>query len=298
MFDYRKGWMKSDCPFCGGVLKFGVNLSRNRTNCFRCTYHKNPIYTVMEIEGIINYADAYIYIKAFEEAEYLETPVSLLEEKPAKLPESFKLLNFGSSRIGDMARNYMSHRGFDIDELSLKGIGYCTKGDFAFRIIFPFHERGLLRYFNARQFMEIGVKFKNPPIEEFGVGKNLLIYNVDVLNIYDKIEILESITNCLTLGDNATSIGGKIMSHYQMSKYMSSPVKKLVIILDPDAYHRALKTGLQFVYHKKIKVVKLPDEVDVNDLGKKETKKYIKATPYMNYKELYKLYINTPLDDH
>ena len=28
-FDYRKGWMKSDCPYCGGEKKFGINTQRS-----------------------------------------------------------------------------------------------------------------------------------------------------------------------------------------------------------------------------------------------------------------------------
>ena len=32
--DYRHGWMKSRCPYCGREGKFGINLSLNRCNCF------------------------------------------------------------------------------------------------------------------------------------------------------------------------------------------------------------------------------------------------------------------------
>ena len=45
--DYRNGWMKSRCPYCGREGKFGINLSLNRCNCFRCGEHPSPINLIM-----------------------------------------------------------------------------------------------------------------------------------------------------------------------------------------------------------------------------------------------------------
>lgn len=291
MFDYRRGWMKGNCPYCHSVEKFGVNLSQYRTNCFKCEANPSPIEVVMDIEGFDTFPKAWDYIGAFEEAEFLEAPKTPLEEVDSFLPEHFKLLTLGDSRIAKLARSYMKGRGFDIDELSFKGVGYCDDGEYIGRVIFPYYEKGKLRYFTARKFIDIGPKFKNPPVESFGIGKNLLIYNVDALQLYNKIYIVESITNALTLGDNAIALGGKVISDYQSSKILRSPIKKVVILLDPDATDRALKTGLHFVNYKACKVVELPEGFDVNDVGKKETMKYVKSTPYENYQQLYKRYL-------
>jgi len=95
------------------------------------------------------------------------------------------------------------------------------------------------------------------------------------------------------MGSQAIAIGGKYASTYQRSDILRSPVKRVVILLDEDAYPEALDLGLKLCYHKKVKVVRMPKDKDVNDLGKKETIKLIKATPYMNHSQLIKLSLET-----
>lgn len=289
-FDYRRGWMKGDC-ICSRhkKLKFGVNLSRNRTNCFVCGIKPKPIEVVMELEGLATWTEAVNYLNAFEDADYLETPREYLEEKPAQFPESYRLLALGTSHVAQMARNYMKKRGFNILELSAQGVGYCTKGPYAYRIIIPFYERGRLVYFNARQFMDVGPKFLNPPVEDFGVGKNLLMYNVDAIHIYQHIYLVESATNALTLGPKAVALGGKILSNYQKTKLLSSPVENITIILDDDAYDRAIDTALKLALHKRVKVVKMPEGLDINDIGREETLSICKKFKPMKYKDILKL---------
>src|SRR5690606_20249091 len=143
--------------------------------------------------------------RAFEDAPFLETYQEALIQKPAELPVGFTLLSLGNSMVSKSARKYMRERGFKIKELSMMGIGYCARGEYKYRIIIPFYEAGRLIYFNARQFIELGSKFKNPAIEDFGIGKNMLMYNVDALAIYNKIYLVESATNAITLGNNAVA---------------------------------------------------------------------------------------------
>lgn len=299
---HNTGWLRQGlCPQCSKDKKFGINLFLNRTNCFSCGYHPVPLYLVMKLENLDTYTQVFKFLDAFEGAEYLEIAMPVLEEKKVKLPESFRLLSFGEGSVARMARNYMKKRGYSIDKLTMKGVGYCTKGEYAYRIIIPFYAQGKIIYFNARQFIEVGSKHKNPPITEFGIGKNLIIYNVDALSVYEKIYMVESATNALTLGDNACAFGGKLASVYQLSKVIQSPVKYVVILWDPDAYWEALKMALQLVPYKKVKVVKLPmkykgkSKPDVNDLGRKKTLEFVKKYTYMNYSQLFNLYIQEPI---
>ena len=64
------------------------------------------------------------------------------------------------------------------------------------------------------------------------------------------------------------------------------------IILDKDAYIDALKMGLKMAHHKRVKVIKMPTNEDVNNIGKKKTLKIIKATPWQSYRDIYKTYMN------
>lgn len=153
-------------------------------------------------------------------------------------------------------------------------------------------------YFTARKFIDVGPKFKNPKTEDFGIGKKLLLYNVDSLAIYKKIYIVESVTNSLTLGDNAISLGGKVLSQYQKNQILLSPVEKVVFIYDPDAYWYAIHDALTIVDHKKIKIVLLEGNDDVNDIGKRATKRFERESPWLSHNELLRLYHRTsrPLD--
>jgi DNA primase len=192
----------------------------------------------------------------------------------------------------------MKGRGYDIDELALKGVGYCTKGPYKGRIITPFYENGRVVYFNARKFIDVGEKHKNPSINEFGVGKSLLIYNVDALWLYNRTYLVESATNALTLGDRAIATGGKKLSNYQVSKIIKSPCKEVSIVLDKDAWWEALQLGLKLSPHKRVRLIEMPDDRDVNELGKKKSLKLIKKSKVLSYKEIYKLFINTEKPEH
>jgi len=306
--EHHTGWLRQGtCPACGKTKKFGINIIMDRTNCFSCGYHPKPIFLVMKLENLTTYIQVFKFLKAFEYTSYYQGEVELLETKPTYLPESFKLLSIGTSYTAKLARRYMEKRGFDILDLTMKGVGYCTSGKYKHRIIIPFYKKGKLVYFNAREFIQTGYKHLNPGVEEFGIGKSMLSYNSDCLYIYKTVALVESAMNALTIGDRAFTIGGKIISEYQYSDIIKSPCEGVVIILDPDAYWEALRTGLQLVNHKKVKVVNIPKIpskkekgkfLDINDLGRKKVVEYIKQTPWQSYKDIYRLFINEPKPIH
>ena len=287
---YRRGWLKGRCPSCGSPDKYGVHLGQNRTNCFKCGFNKKPLNVVSFIENHNTYNETRNFLGLFEGAEYYEAPVEILKEKRFELPESFKLITLGDSSFAKICRSNLKKRGFSLSKLERKGIGYCTRGEFELRIIIPYSVNGKLVYFNARKVVDDdSPKFKNPPIEDVGIGKSLLIYNRDCLYMYSRVYLMESATNALTWGDSALSIGGKVLSDYQFGEIAKSPCEEVIIILDPDATDWAIKAAMKLVFHKKVKVVILPGDSDVNDLGKDETKKYIKAANYVSYNDLIKM---------
>lgn len=293
MREYRNGWYKGKCLLCGKDDKLGIHLDNARANCFVCGNHGNPIQYIKEANGFDTFNEVYQLLNLFE-GEYV-TKVEIkkpeVKTKGVQLPESFKLLIFGDSLTAQMARQYIKDRGFRVKALASKGVGYCTAGEYAGCIILPFYENGKLIYFQGRRFIQIGQKFKNPREEDFGLGKNQIIYNIDALSIYNKIRIVESVFNAETLGLNTISIGGKKISEWQFSKIVRSSCKRVSIILDPDAIDEALKLGLRLCEHKEVKVTLLPKGKDVNDIGRKETKRLEALTPWQNYQQLYKRFI-------
>lgn len=290
--EYRRGWLKGVCPSCSRHDKYGFNISMNRTNCFVCGYHPSPINVVMDIEGFAEYREAWSYLKAYEGREYLEPIVKRIERIDAILPDGFKSLGLGKSRIGRTARGYIEGRGFDVEEMIYKGWGYGVRGDYFGYIIIPFYVGGKLKYYNARRFMGSGPKYMNPKIEDFGLGKSLIMYNMDALALYTMVYIMEGAINAETLGDKGIATGGKKISHYQISMIIKSDVDKVVMLFDSDAIDDALKVGLEMAYHKQIKVVILPKDEDVNDIGKRETLKLVNQSDWLNYNELLNFHHN------
>jgi len=290
MYDYRKGWLKGDCPYCG-EHKFGVNLNMNRTNCFKCGNHPQPLDVVMEVEGLFTRNETIIVLKAFDGMDFYEEKVEVHQEKKnVVLPDGYKNIKRGDSVVAKTARAYVKKRGFDIDEISRAGWGYVDKlGKYFGYLIMPFYKHGRIVYFNARLFIGSGPKFNNPLIEDFGLGKSMLIYNIDALSLYERIFVVESVMNARTIGDDAIGMGGKKLSNWQLNVIIKSPCEKVVIGLDDDAIDDAINFGLKLVQHKKVKIMQFPEGKDINDLGKKKSMNILHKSRYLDYNGLLKL---------
>lgn len=290
-FDYRHGWMKSRCPYCGREKKFGINISSNRCNCFRCGEHPSLMQLVMHLEHVDSYTEAYKIVDSRDASGYVfkEDPVELKEKKPVYLPEGFKSITLGSSQLARSARSYIENRGFNLQEAANMGWGYCNSGPLIGYIILPFSERGQLRYYNARLFLGNGPKYSNPDISVTGVGKSMILYNHDALYMYKMVYICEGVFNAATMGKNGIASGGKNISRYQINEILKSPVQRVIIILDSDAKDKAIDLALKLVNYKKVKVIFMPEGRDVNDIGRSATLKIVRKTPYMNYNDLLKL---------
>lgn len=294
MWEYTRGWLKGDCPICGKEKKFGVQVTDNKAHCFSCEWNSTTFKFILEVENLAQYNDVYNLLKKYNGS----TTIGSLSYQPKEefkrlqLPPEFKLLGLYQSKTARLVESNLKGRGFSIRKLMRKGVGYCATGKYAGRIIIPYYQTGLLVYFNARKFIDIGEKFKNPTKDECGVGKTEVIYNIDALWLYEKVWLFESTTNALTIGDNAIGTGGKKLSPWQKNKILESPVKDIIIGLDDDAYAEGLKLALELVNFKRIKVLKFPHKEDANKIGKKATLELAKNTPWMGYNELYKLYVN------
>lgn len=70
-FDYRNSWMKSDCPYCGGEKKFGINLSNNRCNCFKCGEHPSPLSLVMYLESTDSFQEVLSILESGDYSGYV-----------------------------------------------------------------------------------------------------------------------------------------------------------------------------------------------------------------------------------
>lgn len=107
--------------------------------------------------------------------------------------------------------------------------------------------------------------------------------------MYNTVYICEGAINALTLGERAIATMGKAVSAYQVNELLKAPCERYIILLDPDAKDKAINLALKLVHYKSVKVVFLPDGVDVNDLGKSKTLRYVWNTHYQGYQDLIKI---------
>lgn len=290
MRDYTRGWLKGDCPFCGKEDKFGVHVGSNRVHCFYCDQVGTLIYTVAHIEKL-TIPEARAKIGTFEGLKFKEDVVQIYDQRPVILPEGYNLITSGKSQVAKSARAYLEKkRKLNIQSLAGKGWGYCDAGPLFGYIIMPIYFRGQLVYYQTRNFLSSGPKFNNPKIEDFGIGKASLIYNVDSLWIHESVNLVESIINAETIGDTAIATLGKSVSSHQLYTILSSPVKRITIILDPDAfYEKALPLAFELIQYKQVKLLNLPEEQDVNSYGRTSTMLLKRRSRYLTYADLLKI---------
>lgn len=286
-----KGWNRSNCPFCMGNYCFGVNVRDNKFHCFKCEQKGSLIEALMTMENLSTINEARKYINLQQEYEEYEDSavIARYEKKPVDLPESFRLIINAEGMLGKAAQNYVKKRGFKVRDLAMKGIGYCLAGKYAGYIIFPFYRKTKLVFFQGRKFMGFGPKMQNPGNEDFGTGKTELMYNQDALYLYNRINIVESITNAITLGDNTVAILGKSISDYQLKLLIKSPCEYITILLDDDALDKACILAMQLCNYKRVRLIPMPKGKDVNDLGKKATLKLMKEHKVEKYNYFFKL---------
>lgn len=292
IFKYKHGWYRVPvCPYCGRKNKLGINFSMNRCNCFRCNAHPTPVQLAMDVEHFTEYSELLKLLNNgdFTELTFKEDKVEISERKAIYLPEGFRNISKGESQLARSMRSYIKKRGFSIERLSKQGVGYCDTGQYFGYIIIPYTYHGVLRYYNARLVIGNGPRYRNPDKDISGLGKEFIIFNHDALEMYDSVYICEGAFNAMTMGDRAVAMMGKAISAYQLNELIKSPVKRFIILLDPDAKKYAIDLALKLVAYKKVKVVFLPDGKDCNDLGRKNVLKLVYDIRYQGYKDLIKL---------
>lgn len=300
-YDYRRGWDKGTCLYCGSEDKAGVNVGKDFYHCFVCEEKNKLINVIMEIEEISSFSKCVSFLKQLPDSEFVRnTEVSKRIEPPVSvLPEGYINIRRGDTRIADKARDYVvNKRHIPLDIAAKWGLGYVPNVESKYfgRIIIPFKKGGKVVYFQARAFLEYEIKFKNPETEEVGAGKSQVIYNEEALDKFEEVSIVESVFNALTIQPEVIGLNGKVASAWQLSKLQSSEkVKAYNIILDNDAWEYAKKLSLRLIKYRPLRLVRLgplDDSRDINNLGREVSMSRIKDTPLVFSEKDLRNYIN------
>jgi DNA primase len=272
-----KGQISFDCPVCSYDIKglddgdgkgnLEVNYKYNVYKCWVCAETHGThgsIHKLIKKHGTPKQLKKYILLKPEEHEDGTKRVY-----KPIKLPQEFipfKDASFGTKLTPQFkqAYNYIKKRNITDIMLQMYNIGYCPSGIYENRIVIPSYdtERNV-NYFIARSYLTHSkLKYKNPEVQ-----KEIIIFNEHLINWDETVYIVEGAFDSIFI-PNSIPMLGKFMSEH-LFETLYENAKKIVIVLDPDAWNDAER-----LYHKincgklmgKVWIVKLEGEKDIADL--------------------------------
>jgi DNA primase len=257
-----KGLDKGD-----GKGNLEINYKYGVYKCWVCAESHEThgsIYKLIKKFGNPKQLKKYILLKPDEDEDGNKK-----EYKPVKLPKEFipfKDASFGMKLTPGykQALNYIKKRNITDLMLQLYNIGFCATGPYENRIIIPsYDENRRLNYFIARSFLnKTNRKYMNPVVQ-----KEVIIFNESLINWDEPVYIVEGAFDSIFI-PNAIPMLGKFMGEHLFKKLYDN-AKKIIIVLDPDAYN-----DQERLYHRlncgklmgKVWSIKLEGDKDIADL--------------------------------
>lgn len=274
--DYRCH-VSFDCPVCSYDIK-GLERGDGKGNLevnykygvFKCWVCAETHETHGSIFKLIKKYGTPKQLKKYELLRPDDTEDSTKRVyKQVRLPKEF--IAFKDASMGlkltpqyKQALAYIKKRNITDLMLQIYNIGFCYNGLYENRIIIPsYDEEKRLNYFVARSYLsKTKLKYKNPEAQ-----KEIIIFNEHLINWDETIYIVEGAFDSIFI-PNAIPMLGKFMSDHLFKKLYEN-AKKIVIVLDPDAWNDAER-----LYHRincgklmgKVWIVKLEGDKDIADL--------------------------------
>lgn len=277
------GELNATCPFCGKDQHFYINAETGKFICFKCDERgRNPIGLIAHIEGI-TYGEAMrIMMKqavAFKRRK--ETPESLLERVMAlrgadaeadevdfDLPSEFRpVFKNGKWRFPA----YLKDRRIARATAHQWGIGWCSDGRYAGRIIIPI-ECPNGRSFTARDTTgEQEPRYLNPT----GADHGRLLLGWEHAPVNGDIALVEGPLDAIKMWQHGIP-SLAVMGHFLHSEQLGLLFKKpqeatITVMLDPEEtttpYDMASQLTCRF---DNVYIARLSDGVDPGDSTKKQ----------------------------
>lgn len=296
----RKGNnLQYHCPFCHHhKMKMEVCLDEpNKWNCWVCNAKGRGIYWLLKrmnvgqellskVEHTFNSGPRHS-LSAFDAKIAMLKNNNLVrqnEEILNLMPEFKSLAENDGSREYNIALNYAKKRKLTMCDIIKHNIGYCTKGPFANRLVFPSYDKdNNLNFYSCRSYYDDGYKYKNSEFSKNIVGfENLVDFDFPIY-------LCEGALDAISLKRNAIPLFGKTMSQKLKMAIIESRCPEVNIVLDDDALQDALKIA-EYIHKigRVAKIVKLEGK-DPNVLGFAKASEQIKKTEKLDFVSMLKL---------
>lgn len=274
--DY-KSQVSFDCPVCSYDIKgldhgdgkgnLEINYRYGVYKCWVCAESHEThgsIYKLIKKYGNAKQLKKYLLLKPEEQDEGVKKVYNQIKLPSEFIP--FRDASFGMKLTPGykQAYNYIKRRNITDLMLQIYNIGFCATGIYENRIIIPsYDENNRLNYFIARSYLNnTKMKYKNPQAQ-----KEIIIFNEKLIDWNETVYIVEGAFDSIFI-PNAIPMLGKFMSEHLFSKLYNN-AKKIIIVLDPDAYN-----DQERLYHRlncgklmgKVWSIKLEGDKDIADL--------------------------------
>lgn len=271
--------MTAICPACERWGGFYINIDSGAYLCNKCQFKANTVVgLVAQVEGI-NWSEArdYIFTKSvklrrkadvfslLDRIKAIRPDTNEDEEGEKKLvkvepPEYFVPIFDPKRKPNWKIPRYLKRRKIKSYTVKDWGLGYCSKGDYADRLIIPIDcPNGVSWSARAMSKDVFGPKYLNPS----GADHSRLLIGWNVARVTGDIVLCEGPFDAVKLYQNdvsALALGGKELHDEQLSLLMTlSRESAITIMLDPTEeiapYDIAARLSVHF---KMIYIAKLP----------------------------------------
>jgi len=297
----RKGNnLQYHCPFCHHhKMKMEVCLDEpHNWHCWVCNAKGRGIYWLLKrmnvgqdvltkVENIFGSATPKHSLSVFDAKILSLTKKQESTENSEMLclmPEFKSLAENDGSREYNLAINYAKKRKITMCDIIKYNIGYCAKGPFSNRLVFPSYDKhNNLNFYSCRSYYDDGYKYKNSEFSKDIVGfENLVDFDFPIY-------LCEGALDAISLKRNAIPLFGKSMSKKLKQAIIQSNCPEVNIVLDDDALDSAIKIA-EYIRSigKEVKIVKLEGK-DPNVLGFAKTMEQIKKTDLLDFSSMIRL---------
>lgn len=287
------------CPFCKHhKMKMEVCLEEpNKWNCWVCNAKGRGIYWLFKRmnvgQEILNKIENTFSGTPKHNLSAFDAKIAVLKnnnlvqahrEVLNLMPEFKSLAENDGSREYNIAMNYAKKRKLTMCDIIKHNIGYCAKGPFANRLVFPSYDKdNNLNFYSCRSYYDDGYKYKNSEFSKNIVGfENLVDFDFPIY-------LCEGALDAISLKRNAVPLFGKTMSQKLKTAIIQSNCPEVNIVLDDDALEDAVK--IAHYIHKIGRVAKIVrlDGKDPNVLGFAKSSEEIKKTERLDFGSMLKL---------
>jgi DNA primase len=230
-----------NCTWCAELYNGGepddkfnleISLNRKKYKCWKCENFGSLTNLVRKFGSKQDYSLYKEYEFIFDDGEEKQIKRVYLPREFISFKDGYNEYDFEHLE----AFNYVKSRGITWEQITKYNIGFCLKGYYKGRILFPsMNEEEECDFFTARSFVGEKPTYKMPKYP-----KELIIFNEYYIDWKKPICLVEGIIDALAVGQNTIPLMGKKI-HKKLYDLLIENKSIVIVILDIDAQYDMYK---------------------------------------------------------